>query len=175
MSLVAERVPSAAHAARPRAHRALRALVFWIKRYLPPELAGTATMLVAGVAVAAAAAPAIVIGLVGTAAENVGFYCVAAITVWREQRLNFPDDGVLRRVRRVAVLLVLEFGPAELLDTFLVRPLALTLAVHLLPDIALGLIVGKLAADVVFYVLAATAFRVTEKTGVRGEAPAAEG
>lgn len=169
MSLAVERVPAAAHAARPP-RRALRALWFWIKRYLPPELAGTATMLIAGVAVAAAAAPAVVIGLVGTAAENVGFYSVAAVTVWREQGVNFPDDGLLRRLRRVAVLLVLEFGPAELLDTLLVRPLALTLAVHLLPNIGAGLLVGKLVADVVFYVLAATAFRVTEKTGVRGDA-----
>lgn len=173
MTLAVARVP-AAPAARPRHRRVLRSLWFWIRRYLPPELAGTATMLIAGVAVAAAAAPAVVIGLVGTAAENVGFYSVAAITVWREQRVNFPDDGALRRARRVTVLLVLEFGPAELLDTFLVRPLALTLAVHLLPNVGLGLIVGKLAADIVFYVLAATAFRVTEKTGVRGD-PAVSG
>lgn len=166
MTLTAESVPD--HAAKPR-RRGLRALWFWIKRYLPPELAGTATMLVAGVAVASA--PAVVIGLVGTAAENVGFYSVAAVTVWREQRVNFPDDGLLRRLRRVAVLLVLEFGPAELLDTLLVRPLALTLAVHVVPNIGVALLVGKLVADVVFYVLAATAFRVTEKTGVRGDAP----
>lgn len=169
MTLLAARIPVAAHAAPPRTGRLLRALWFWIKRYLPPELAGTATMLIGGIAVAAASAPAVVIGIVGTAAENVGFYSVAAITVWREQRQNFPDDGMLRRARRVVVLLALEFGPAELLDTFLIRPLALTLFVHLLPT-AWGLVVGKLIADVVFYVLAATAFRVTEKTGVRGEA-----
>lgn len=171
MTLVAERVPVAAHAAPPRARARWRTLWFWVTRYLPPEIAGTATMLIGGVAVAAASAPALVVGIVGTLAENVGFYSVAAISVWREQQRNCPDDGVLRRARRVVVLLVLEFGPAELLDSFLVRPLALTLCVHLLPT-AWGLVVGKLVADVVFYVLAATAFRVTEKAGVRGETPA---
>jgi len=52
----------------------------------------------------------------------------------------------------VALLLV-EFGPAELLDTFVIRPAAIGFTVWLLGP-ALGILAGKLLADVAFYALA---------------------
>jgi hypothetical protein len=72
-----------------------------------------------------------------------------------------------RAVGRTAALLVAEFGAAELLDTFLVRPAALVLGVWLIPDPLLGMLAGKVAADIVFYAVAAGAFTVTAKTGLR--------
>ena len=154
--------------------RWMRRAAFWLRRYLPAEAAGTLTMLAAGIAVAGLSVPAVVIGIVASQAESVGFYAVAGIAVWREQRRVAPSRGRLRSLLKVLLLLVLEFGPAELLDTLLVRPLFMTIAVLAIPDLGWALVAGKIAADVVFYVLAATAFRVTEKTGARGveEAPA---
>ena len=46
--------------------------------------------------------------------------------------------------------LFLEFGPAELLDTGLVRPLAMAVCTRLL-GWGLGIVAGKALADVVFY------------------------
>lgn len=146
----------------------LRALRFWIKRYAPPEIGGTLTMVLAGVAVSALGAPVWLVGVAAAVAEGVGFYAVAGIAVWREQRRAFPERGRVRILTRVLGLLLFEFGSAELLDTFLVRPVAIMIGVQLLPHVAGGLIAGKLVADIAFYVLAATAFRVSEKTGVRG-------
>jgi hypothetical protein len=153
----------------PRPKR-LTALWFWIKRYAPPEIAGTATMVAGGMAVAALGAPVWLVGIVGAFAESVGFYSAAAVGVWREQRRNFPERGRVRIVLRVLGLLLFEFGPAELLDTLVVRPGLLTLALVGIPHTGLALIAGKVVADVVFYILAATAFRVSEKSGVRGDA-----
>lgn len=145
-----------------------RSLVFWVRRYLPAEIAGTLTMVVAGVAVSGLAVPALVIGIVATQAESLGFYAVAGVAVWREQRRVAPDRSRTRTLVKTIVLMVFEFGPAELLDSLLVRPLLVTLAVWVIPDIAAALVLGKLLSDVVFYVLAATAFRATETAGVRG-------
>ncbi|WP_052226545.1 hypothetical protein [Microbacterium mangrovi] len=148
----------------------LLALWFWVRRYAPPEVSGTVTMVLSGTAVAALGAPAVVVGLVATIAESVGFYAIAGIAVWREQRRNFPALGRLRILARVIGLMLVEFGSAEVLDTVLVRPASLTVALLFIPNVAVALVAGKVVADVVFYVLAATAFRVTEKTGLRGEA-----
>jgi hypothetical protein len=148
----------------------LRALWFWVKRYAPPEISGTVTMVLSGMLVAGLGAPAVVVGIVATVAESVGFYAIAGVGVWREQRRNFPDRGRLRILVRVLGLLLVEFGTAELLDTLLVRPGALTVALLFIPNVAVALVAGKVVADIVFYVLAATAFRVTEKTGMRGRA-----
>lgn len=47
------------------------------------------------------------------------------------------------------------------------RPGLIALAVWLLPGTLWALLVGKVLADVVFYVIAAGAFTITERTGLR--------
>ncbi len=54
-----------------------------------------------------------------------------------------------------------------MLDTLLIRPAALMLGVWLLPDPIWGLLAGKIAADIVFYTIAAGAFTLTVKAGLR--------
>jgi hypothetical protein len=48
--------------------------------------------------------------------------------------------------------LVLEFGPAEALDTLLLRPGLLYIGICCAPDPALGVLLAELAADLCFYV-----------------------
>ena len=52
-------------------------------------------------------------------------------------------------------------------SALLIRPAALILGVWLVPDPLWGLLIGKIVADVVFYAIAAGAFTVTAKTGLR--------
>ena len=147
-------------AARPR-----RGVVFWIVRYLPAEIAGTAAMVVGGLLATLWTDAAPVIAVAALTGEVIGFYAVLAVTIYIEQT---PVSTTRRRaVGRTFGLLVAEFGAAELLDTFLVRPAALMLGVWLIPDPLWGMLAGKVAADIVFYALAAGAFTVTARTGLR--------
>ena len=59
--------------------------------------------------------------------------------------------------------LLIEFGPAELVDTVLVRPLFMYLMPSLLDNFTAGILVGKLAADVVFYSLAIGAYELKQQ------------
>ena len=124
----------------------------WIQRYLLAELLATGVVLVAGIApmlhesaVAAAA--------VGICGETVAFYGVllACDLHRRGGRATLP--AVVRD-------LLVEFGPAEALDTLL-RPVLLYVALRLLPDVTAGLLAGKLVADVLFYgaAIASTSLR----------------
>lgn len=142
-----------------------RGIVFWIARYLPAEIAGTAAMILAGLGVTVWTDNAAVIAVAALVGEIVGFYAVLFIVIYLEQS---RQDGIGRRaIPRTFVLLVAEFGAAELLDTFLIRPAALIAGVWLLQDPIWGLLAGKIVADVIFYAVAAGAFTITDKTGLR--------
>ena len=142
-----------------------RGIAFWVVRYLPAEIAGTAAMVVGGLLATLWTDVAALIAVAALFGEIIGFYAVLAVTIYIEQA---PVSTTWRRaVGRTAVLLVAEFGAAELLDTFLVRPAALVLGVWLLPDPLWGMLAGKVAADIVFYAVAAGAFTLTAKTGLR--------
>jgi hypothetical protein len=142
-----------------------RGLVFWIVRYLPAEIVGTAAMVLAGLAVTVWTDAPALIALAALLGESIGFYTVLAITIYAEQ--SAVSANWRRAVARTFLLLLAEFGPAELLDSLLIRPAALMVGVWLLPDPVWGLLAGKVVADVIFYAIAAGAFTITAKTGVR--------
>lgn len=142
-----------------------RGFLFWVVRYLPAEIAGTAAMVVAGLLVTIWTDNPAAIALAALLGEIVGFYAVLAVTIYAEQA---QVASTLRgAIGRTGMLLVAEFGVAELLDTLLIRPAALMLGVWLLPDPLWGLLAGKVVADIIFYAIAAGAFTVTDKTGLR--------
>ena len=145
--------------------RTRRGIVFWIVRYLPAEIVGTAAMVLAGLAVTIWTDAPGLIAIAALLGESIGFYAVLAITIYAEQ--SAVSSTWRGAVVRTFMLLLAEFGPAELLDTLLIRPAALTLGVWLLPDPVWGLLAGKVVADVIFYAVAAGSFTITAKTGLR--------
>lgn len=142
-----------------------RGLAFWIVRYLPAEIVGTAAMVLAGLTVTIWTDAPALIALAALIGESVGFYLVLAITIYAEQAT--VSSSWRRAVGRTLLLLVAEFGPAELLDSLLIRPAALLLGVWLVPDPMWGLLLGKVLADAIFYAIAAGSFTLTAATGLR--------
>ncbi|NUR71447.1 MAG: hypothetical protein HOU81_11550 [Hamadaea sp.] len=117
----------------------------WFVRYAPPELAGIAGALaVAGWF----GKPAL-----GALGETVAFYTVVFAR----------DHRAPRRVRHTLRDMVFEFGPAELIDSAAVRPLAMYAGTILLGGMVVGITVGKIAADVVFYALAIAGYEVRKR------------
>ena len=142
-----------------------RGLLFWIARYLPAEITGTAAMVIAGLVATLWTDAAPLIALAALLGEIAGFYAVLAVTIYLEVvRVSATRR---RAVGKTGVLLIAEFGAAEALDTLLVRPVALMLGVWLFPDPLWGMLVGKIAADIVFYAVAAGAFTLTARIGLR--------
>lgn len=116
-----------------------------MRRYGPAEVAAIVASYAGFYAAAALGAGLIVAGYASALAENIGFYGVMALVVWRA-----APPG--RRSAALGLLLV-EFGPAELLDTLLIRPLTVSGAVALVGP-GLGVLLGKLAGDALFYIIA---------------------
>ena len=137
----------------------------WLARYAPAEAAG-----LAGAVLTAGAADrlgvAVVTAYAGAIGETLAFYLVI---VTRDVRRRPASTSVPRTLRDLAV----EFAPAEVLDTFVVRPAAMYVAPLLLGSMAVGVIAGKIAADVVFYALAIISLELLRRQRVQGATPPA--
>lgn len=142
---------------------------FWVKRYGPAEIACLVTMLAASVAAAAVTDAPPLLAAAAIAGATVGFYGVLIVTVMREQLGLLPDEAgrTLRAARRSLALLAAEFGIAEITDTFFLRPALMMAGVVVIGDPVWGLLAGKAIADILFYLISAVSYRVTERTGIR--------
>jgi hypothetical protein len=121
-----------------------RAVGRWLRRYLPAELLATPCALLAGLSAAQLTGSPAAAALAATWGENAGFY---GLMIGREH----AQRRTLRALPAVARELALEFGPAEALDSLLLRPAALYAGLALAPHPALGMLAGKIVADVTFY------------------------
>jgi hypothetical protein len=138
--------------------RARHKVIEWVRRYLPLEIAGWAGEI--GFAVAAywltgSFAAAVVVGTIGA---SVGYYATAYVNGVRwsygaQQGRSWPMRVLIANwlsLRSIAV----EFGPAEVIDSVVVRPIGLYAGPFILGNVAVGWVVGSILADIAFYVMA---------------------
>ena len=126
----------------------------WLRRYGPAEVTGIGTALLGSYFVHAVTGNEIAAAFGGALGETLGFY---GVIIGREIRRDAEAARVAelpygpRAWLRTAANLMIEFGPAEILDTAVIRPLTMGVGTRLLGR-ALGIPLGKLAADITFYV-----------------------
>jgi len=130
----------------------------WLARYVPAEIIGT-IMAIIGARIAfgltdsyAAAAVA------GVITENIGYYGYFLVKeVLRHYRAHSQHTR-LRRPLLTAVKtvrdMIVEFGLAEFLYSFVFGPFFMFLGPQVISNFSLGILVGKLMADVCFYSIA---------------------
>jgi len=143
-----------------------------VRRYLPCEIAGTVGEL-GGAAIAylvtgspAAAAIAATIG------ASAGYYAAAYVSAvrWSHRDLDhrrWPSRVLvanLLALRSVAV----EFGPAELIDSVAVRPVAFYVGPLIFDNTIAGWIFGKLVSDLAFYLCAIFSYERFKRLLVAG-------
>jgi hypothetical protein len=132
-----------------------------LRRYVPAEITGTlAACAGAWLAYRMHASP-YAAGLAASLCEAVGYYAV--ILFGEARRL-----GNVRALPRVLPGLMVEFGPAELADTLIARPLLmaagpLLLAGPLFAGTMAGTLAGKVAADLLFYAVVLPSSRLRRR------------
>jgi hypothetical protein len=126
----------------------------WLKRYGIAEVAGLCTALVGSLAARALTGSEIAAAYGGAIGENLGYYgIIVGREVAHDRRAAFAAGRVygLAGAGRTARNLAMEFGVAEVFDSGVLRPLAMGLGARVFGS-GVGVIVGKLAADLTFYV-----------------------
>jgi hypothetical protein len=134
----------------------------WVRRYLPCEIAGTVGELggaaVAYMATGSLAAAAITATIGASAGYYAAAYSSALHWSYRDhEHLRWPGRALVSNLialRSVAV----EFGPAELIDSVAVRPLAFYVGPLIFDNTTGGWIFGKLVSDLAFYFCAIFAY-----------------
>jgi hypothetical protein len=100
--------------------------------------------------------------ITATVGASAGYYAAAYVSA---VRWSYRDNGRQRGPSRamVANLLALrsvavEFGPAELIDSIAVRPVAFYLGPQIFDNTIVGWVFGKLVSDVAFYLCAIVSY-----------------
>jgi hypothetical protein len=129
----------------------------WIKRYVPAEIFATiGTILGAGFlyGITQNRIAAVYAGVIG---ENIGYYGFILICDLKKSKNG--ASSYLKTIRN----LILEFGFPEMLDSFLVRPFCLYWFSLWMPNYTIGIFIGKIIADVVFYIPTIIAYELRKK------------
>jgi hypothetical protein len=144
-----------------------RKLREWVWRYLPAEVVGTVTALAAALTVHAASGSLVSAAVAGTVGESLGYYGCMAVREALVHDTRHRHHGRMKRLWLTGAStvrdLLIEFGPAEVVDSLLVRPSFMYLMPSLLQNFTAGILVGKLAADVIFYGLAIGAYELKQQ------------
>jgi len=137
----------------------------WLARYGGAEVVGLGGALLGAYVVHAITGNGIAAAYGGTLGENLGFYgVIIGREVGADARRHRGDGRAYgaRQWLETASHLVLEFGFAEVLDSLLIRPLAMAAGTHYL-GWSLGVPAGKVVADVVFYIPVITSYELRRR------------
>jgi hypothetical protein len=130
----------------------------WLRRYLPSEIAGTTVEMVCATIAYVATDSLAVAAVAATIGASVGYYAAAYVAA---VRLSYREEDGRPRGARIAVAnlfalrsVLVEFGPAELIDSISIRPFAFYVGPVLFGNVAAGWIFAKLVSDIAFYLIA---------------------
>lgn len=138
----------------------------WLKRYLPAEIFSlVATLAFAGL-VFRLTGSNVSAALAGTWGGNVAYFGLILVKDIADARKRYAAEAktyngkaVLLNLRALAV----EFGLAEVLDSFLIRPALMYYLPLWLGSFTTGIVAAKFAADVTFYLPAIIGYELHKK------------
>ncbi len=138
----------------------LRKLREWCSRYLPAEVVGSVLAVAGGFFAFHLTGNRGIAAISGTVAETIGFYLIIGSLDWRRMRSR-SSIGPIAAMMRVLGGMVAEFGPGEIIDSTLTRPVAMYIGPFITGGIATGSLLGKLMADVVFYAVVIVSYEIS--------------
>jgi hypothetical protein len=139
------------------AKRVKEACLTWLRIYGGPETAGLLAAALAFGLVRAGGGPLLGSALLGSWAEDIAFVSYFAVRTVREESKRHRQYHWIKYYLFTFGLafwsLLIELGPAEAVDK-LVRPTLLYEIPQSLHNMVAGFVLAKLAADIVYYMLA---------------------
>ena len=139
----------------------------WLERYIPAEILGTLVASIAAWSAFSRTHSYLIAAGSGWAGEGVGFYgyFIVAELVRSSQKTRDATlfHHIIQAITQASTNLLVEFAPAELLDTFIFRPFLLYLLPQHIHPYALGFLVGKFSSDLIFYAAAIVGYEARKR------------
>lgn len=138
----------------------------WFKRYFPAEILALVGALAGASLVYFLTGNRIIAAYGGAIGENIGYYGLIiskdirkSIRTHKDKKLKYGLRSFAKDVRNLFV----EFGLSETLDSFIIRPFAMYVFPIILGSYTLGIVVGKFAADITFYIPTIIFYEIRKK------------
>jgi hypothetical protein len=138
----------------------------WIKRYVPAEILSFIVTLIAAVLTFSYTQNQIAAALAGTWGGNVGFFgYILALDIFRsiKERRSANSSYTAKDLWLNIRGLLVEFGIAEIADSFFIRPFLMYYLPILTGNFSLGILLAKIAADITFYTPAIFFYELNKK------------
>ena len=144
----------------------MKKLIEWLKRYLLAEIVSTILSLATAWTIKVCFDENVIAAFAGSAMASISFYGIIAFSDIRknlnhhqQHEIKYGFISYFKDVRN----LVVEFGPAEIIDVIAVRPFFMYLIPRLTGHFLLGTFIGKMIADVAFYIPAVIMYEIRKK------------
>ena len=138
----------------------------WVKRYAPAEIFATIGAVIGASAVFLLTQNRIASAYAGAIGDSICFYVVifirdtiASVTQHRSNNKKYNALILAKDARNILI----EFGPAEILDTLVIRPFLMYFFSLYAGNFAFGILLGKISADIVFYFPAIISYELRKK------------
>lgn len=118
----------------------------WFNRYSVPLVLATLAAIISANIIKSLFGNNIIAGITATWVDNLVFYGYITITDLKNKHFNIIN--LLKHSRNMVV----EFGPAEYLDSFILRPFYLSSFPYFISNYSLAIVLGSLAAEVSFFI-----------------------
>lgn len=139
----------------------------WLRRYIPAEIIGTTTALTAAWIAYAHSGSYLAAAGSGWVGEGIGFFGYFIIRELVVNHRRHAGQPLLKRlsntITSASTNLLVEFAPAEIIDSFIIRPFAMyavPLTIHPYP---VGFLIGKFSADILFYTIATIGYEARKR------------
>jgi len=136
--------------------------LYYLKRYGFAELIGGLLVIIISSIVYYLTSNKIIAAYAGAIGENIGFYGAIIFGDILKARKD-AEHWTWRHALPVLRNILIEFGGAELLDSFLIRPGMIYLFTSVLANYQAGALAGVVAADILFYSLAVLSSELTKR------------
>ncbi len=134
----------------------------WLNRYFPAEITAIIGAMCGGLITHYLVGNPYLTALGGTWGENLGYYgkvLHSDVSARKKVDEKTTFSGIVIVLRNAIV----EFGLAEYFDSFLIRPLTMYFFTKWTDNVAIGLFLGKISADVTFYAPAIFFYELRKK------------
>ena len=142
----------------------------WLKRYLPSEIVGTITAIAAATLAHHFTSNRITIAYVATLGESIGFFATVFIQhliVVSKKNIIIDKSFSFLDFTKIMGSMAIEYGPAGIIDSFLLRPFFMYIFPSLLSNFTLGILVGKIVGDFTFYLLVIVSYELKKQKTFR--------
>ena len=130
----------------------------WFKRYSTPLILATLAAIISATLIKILTGNNIIAGIFATWIDNITFYGYICI-----KDLSKKEGSKIRNVFRQLRNMIVEFGPAEYLDSFLIRPLYLSLFPYLIDNYQIAILLGSIFAEITYFIPVVIFYEIRKK------------